>query len=443
MKNQNNELTNVCDVLRNAANDSIPVLNRKRRKALIHDTHLKQLCRQSKKAWRQWRDAGRPTAGPLYEEKKEYKKEIRKYCQSCRARAERKVIQHRDELFRKNDKHRFKAPTKRSVCRKLVVDGEEITNPSEIVCAWRQHFQNLANSQGPNSEAVSSALAKLPSLETLSYSTNEMILDVEITEEEVTYAIQRLKLGKAAGHDGISSEHLRFGGQSLVKWLVKVFNSVLTHEQIPDCLKVGVIVPIYKGRGKDPLNPSSYRGITLSSTIGKVLELIILQRMVPILEDFGFPHRSQTAYQSGLSCIDAIYFTQEAVLKHMREGGKPYLCLYDVEKAFDSLEVPILLTNIFNVGVNGKCWRLIKSWYDRPTCCVKHDSLLSEPFVVGRGIKQGSVLSPSLFLVVMDILLRDLSQKSLGLSVHNLYVGSGGHADDIRTTATNKSSLMS
>ena len=93
------------------------------------------------------------------------------------------MIHYRDKLFRKNDRHRFKAPTKRNVCRKLVVDGEEITNPSEIVCAWRRHFQNLANSQGPKSEAVSSALAKLPSLQTLSYSTNEMVLNVEIIEE--------------------------------------------------------------------------------------------------------------------------------------------------------------------------------------------------------------------------------------------------------------------
>ena len=71
----------------------------------------------------------------------------------------------------------------------------------------------------------------------------------------------------------------------------------------------------------------------------------------------------------------------------MRDGGKPYLCLYDVEKAFDSLEVPILLTNLFDAGVNGKCWRLLKSWYDHPTCCVKHDGLLSESFVVERGIR--------------------------------------------------------
>ena len=75
--------------------------------------------------------------------------------------------------------------------------------------------------------------------------------------------------------------------------------------------------------------------------------------------------------------------------------------------------------------------------------CVKHDGLLSESFVVERGIRQGSVLSPTLFLVVMDLLLRNMSQKSIGLSIHDLYVGSGGHADDIHTIAANKSSLMS
>ena len=84
-----------------------------------------------------------------------------------------------------------------------------------------------------------------------------------------------------------------------------------------------------------------------------------------------------------------------------------------------------------------------KSWYDHPTCRVKHDGLLSESFVVERGIRQGSVLSPTLFLVVMDLLLRKMSQKSTGLSIHDLYIGSGGHADDIRTIAANKSSLMS
>ena len=104
----------------------------------------------------------------------------------------------------------------------------------------------------------------------------------------------------------------------------------------------------YKGRGKDPLSVSSYRGITLSSVITKLFEVIILRRLSPCLEDAGFPDISQTAYQNGVSCVDA---TQETLLTHVREGGRPFLCLYDIEKAFDSIELPIRL---FDFGINGK-----------------------------------------------------------------------------------------
>ena len=69
-------------------------------------------------------------------------------------------------------------------------------------------------------------------------------------------------------------------------WLKKIFNSILHFEQLPACLKEGIVVPIYKGRGKDPLLVSSYRGITLSSVITKLFEVLILS---PCLEDAGFP----------------------------------------------------------------------------------------------------------------------------------------------------------
>ena len=63
---------------------------------------------------------------------------------------------------------------------------------------------------------------------------------------------------------------------------------------------------------------------------------------------------SQTAYQKGLSCAHAIYATQESILTHIREGGNQCLCFYDVEKAFDSIELPVLLKRLFEIGINGK-----------------------------------------------------------------------------------------
>ena len=87
---------------------------------------------------------------------------------------------------------------------------------------------------------------------------------------------------------------------------------------------------------------------------------------------------------------------------HARDGGKPLVGFYDMEKAFDSVETPILLELIYSVGVNGKLWRLLKNWYSTATARVCVNSCFSEKFSISHGDKQGSVLSPTLFLVFMD-----------------------------------------
>ena len=86
--------------------------------------------------------------------------------------------------------------------------------------------------------------------------------------------------------------------------------------------------------------------------------------------------------------------------------------------------------------VNGKMWRLLRSWYEGRSACVK--SRLSMNYPVERGVKQGSVSSPALFLLVMDPLLRKLQATGLGLSVNSFYAGG---ADDIRTLVTSVESL--
>ena len=65
----------------------------------------------------------------------------------------------------------------------------------------------------------------------------------------------------------------------------------------------------------------------------------------------------------------------------------------------------------------------------------------SQNFPVGRGVKQGSVLSPALFLLVMDPLLRQLQASGLGLTINKYYAGGYMHADDIRTLATSEETL--
>ena len=146
--------------------------------------------------------------------------------------------------------------------------------------------------------------------------------------------------------------------------------------------------------------------------------------------------------RKSISCVDAIFATQEVLLNLVRQGSNPYLCFYDIEKAFDSIEFPILLQHMYDAGINGKCWRVIKNWYSQSTVRIRSNGLVSDPFVVGRGVKQGSVLSPSLFLIVINSLIGRLRDKNYGTSLQGFFLGAAVHADDVRTVATNKHSVI-
>ena len=238
------------------------------------------------------------------------------------------------------------------------------------------------------------------------------------------------------------SEHLLYGGRPICLWLRRIFDTIISNEVITACLKEGVVVPVYKGKGKDPLIPSSYRGSTMSSIIAKTLEIVLLKRMSPILDEIGFPDMNQTAFQKGISCSDAIFSTQEVLVNYIRQGPS-YAYIYDIEKAFDSVEFPILLSHLCSLGINGKTWCLIKSWYSSPTSRVKHQNVFSAPFPINRGVKQGSVLSPSLFLIVMNSLLKKMRNSNNGGSLHGTFVGITIHADDVRSIAPNIQSVIS
>ena len=110
--------------------------------------------------------------------------------------------------------------------------------------------------------------------------------------------------------------------------------------------------------GKDPPRMDSYRGITLTSIIAKVLEFLLLERLECVFVEAGLPHVNQSAYRRAVSCADAIFAMQEVIAKYLRGGSWVYMCLYDLQKAFDSVEYPVLLERLFEAGINGKMWSL-------------------------------------------------------------------------------------
>ena len=99
---------------------------------------------------------------------------------------------------------------------------------------------------------------------------------IPITEEETEYYIKKLNTEKAADEYGLRAEHLQVAVQSLSPILSSIINNILQTKTLPRCFFTGVITPVYKKGGKPITDRNSYRGITISSVIGKLLEKILL-----------------------------------------------------------------------------------------------------------------------------------------------------------------------
>ncbi len=161
---------------------------------------------------------------------------------------------------------------------------------------WETHYRELLNEQ--HSEAAhydqvhyDVLQEEVKHLEN-TYNTemdNTGTLDTEFTVNEIANACKNLTNNKAPGYDRITNECLKYGGYTLYETLCKLYNAMIRLGYIPPSLKRSIIVPIFKGKGKSKTSMKSYRGVSLTPTLNKVLEKIVLRRLKPWLDNQDFP----------------------------------------------------------------------------------------------------------------------------------------------------------
>jgi hypothetical protein len=112
----------------------------------------------------------------------------------------------------------------------------------------------------------------------------ELTEDILISDDfEFEDALLSVKPGKAAGLDGVYPEFIKNSGRKTKKWLVHLFNDILTTGKLPKLFKQAKIIAILKP-GKDGTVASHYRPISLLSVVCKILERLILQRIQPLID---------------------------------------------------------------------------------------------------------------------------------------------------------------
>nr|CAH7719234.1 unnamed protein product [Callosobruchus chinensis] len=265
---------------------------------------------------------------------------------------------------------------------------------------WRQHYHELLNT-GITNNSNSEGLM-------LTQEKTVQIREQDKIQAEVTEIVSALKRGKSAGHDGIAAEMLKHMGDSGTEMFTELLNKAWEEKQIPDDWKIGIIIPIHK-KG-DSMDCNNYRGITLLSVLSKVYERLLNKKLREHIErDLD---EAQSGFRTGHSIQDHIFAIKQVIQKSGTKNTELNLAFLDLEKAFDSVPRSVIWDSLEKKGINTHLRKCIQSMFDGNICYIRKDHMSSESFGISDGLRQGGVLSPTLFIMVMDDIIKAVKGKT-------------------------------
>ena len=229
--------------------------------------------------------------------------------------------------------------------------------------------------------------------------------DVVPEVDEIAEAVRRLRNGKAPGPSKVRAEKLkewlleatRQENPERENWnrVVKLVQLCFKERQVPTQLSWSTVVLLPKGGG-------DYRGIGLLEIVWKVIESIINRRIASKIQFHDSLHGFIAKRGTGTACIEAKLLQQLSVMVQKTL----YYVFLDLRKAYDTVDRERLLEVLEGYGVGPNILGLLKFYWENQRCVARSGNYHGSVFVPERGVTQGGIVSPILFNVLVDAVVR-------------------------------------
>ena len=366
--------------------------------------HVGEVITAKRQAFKAWK-TGKGTRASYYAAKRIARRAVHHARQEADKEVYKNIDPKSSELYRLAKQ--FRKENADVVGDKPVKNdaGEMSMSDDSKQKAWLEHYQRLLNAEfdwDPNHLSDESPVEGPP---------------IPITIDMVKKAISQMKAGKAPGPSGIVVEMIRAAGDMDASMIRDLAAAIIHDSKVPSDWEQSFIVCLYKGKG-DALERGNYRGLKLTEQVMKVLERIVdgLIRQVVSIDD------SQFGFVPGRGTTDAIFVVRQLQEKYLAANKRLYMAFVDLEKAFDRVPRKVIWWALRKLGVDEWIVHLVKGMYSNARSRVRVGEGYSEEFEMKVGVHQGSVLSPLLFIIVLEALSHEFRY---GIPWEDLY------ADDL------------
>ena len=147
---------------------------------------------------------------------------------------------------------------------------------------------------------------------------------------------------------------------------------------IPECLKSGIILPLFKGKLQKK-NIVPY-------TLYVIYEMILLNRLDNFAVHKGVSSEMQFGFREDVGCVKPSFTILDTMDNMLERGSKVFSCFLDVHKAFDKVRMDGILYKLFSeLGTGGRMWKVMKDLYTNANAQVSYAGSLSKKVIVSQG----------------------------------------------------------
>lgn len=225
-----------------------------------------------------------------------------------------------------------------------------------------------------------------------------------------------------------------------VLYLTKFFSS----GEYPATWKSGLISVIHKSG--DTSDPNNYRGITVNSCLSKTFCSILNTRLKKYLQENHILSEWQIGFRPKSRTSDHILVLRTLIDKYTKKLGRKnflYCCFIDFKKAFDTVWHHGLFYKCIQYKLGTLFLNIVKDMYRNASVQIRTQHGLSHPIHPNVGVKQGCVLSPSLFNLYINDLPDLFNAQDDPARIYDKDLNCLLYADDLILISTSENGLRS
>ena len=320
----------------------------------------------------------------------------------------------------------------------LVNDGVKITDTKELANSFNSFFTNISclSSTVNKVESADFIFNNLKQLKVNSLLDKSKFSFSSVNKNDIMKHLKTISSNSSPGVSGISIQIFKHCSDVLLPIINLIFNNCIQTCQLPAEWKCAVVTPLYKNKG-DKGDINNYRGISVLPPIAKLFEKVLAEQINIYFVQNKLFYNCQHGFRANFSCETALHEVISKINNNTDKKLISLLLFVDFRKAFDLVDIDLLLLKLFHYGFNNDALKLMRDYFSNRQQLIKLRDSLSDISEIVLGVPQGSVLGPLLFIIFINDLPFYLDSLSILFADDTTIISDGNDLDTVMSRFKN------